>query len=337
MMNRDEFVSLYESEIPMYTAWADYVLTKIDKEIKSRAGGNENYFEWVKIPPSKRIKSSDSLATKAFVRKRDKYADPYLEITDKAGVRFVVLLTSQLELLSDIVQECDSWKFSKDKEFDDWKTQDPRMFDYQSVHYVVYASDDIVHNDIKIVKDTPCEIQLRTLLQHAYAELAHDTIYKSSSVASPEVYRSFAKSMALMETTDELLCNAKAKLDEEAQEFNSWRAAVDREAKKRLSDTDIVTDNKLNDYVISSLNDLLNRVSVEEFLSFLDNESYSYIYDRIRSRQDDYAEFRTSIILLTYFLSFRFKSSLHRYWPLDDKILEKIYSDLGLTPKWTTT
>ncbi|MGA4605036.1 GTP pyrophosphokinase [Pseudoalteromonas maricaloris] len=336
-MNREDFINLYEAERPMYEAWADFVLNEINSGILSHAGSPVAYLEWVKIPPSQRVKQVDSLVSKAFVRKRNKYKDPYKEITDKAGIRFVVLLTSQLALLSDIVQGSVNWTYSKDKEFDEWKDDDPRMFDYQSVHYIVYATEGVTHKGIKIKAGTPCEVQLRTLLQHAYAELAHDTIYKGNIGASPEVRRTFAKSMALMETTDDLLCTAKDALESATVDINAWKNVINQEAQERLSDIQLVDDGKSTDHVLSSLNESLQKTSTEEFQAFLEDPKYSYVCDRIRNRQKEAVEFRHSFVLLMYFLSKRFRATLHRRWPLDIEVLEGVYSDLGLVKPWTGT
>lgn len=336
-MERPDFIKLYEAELPMYEAWADFVLTYIDSKILSHAGTKNAYLEWVKIPPSQRVKQVDSLVTKAFIRKRNKYKDPYKEITDKAGIRFVVLLTSQLELLCNIVEGATSWAYSKDKEFDDWKGDDPRLFDYQSVHYIVYANRDIEHNSVLIKEGTPCEVQLRTLLQHAYAELAHDTIYKGNISASPEVRRTFAKSMALMETTDDLLCSAKELLEKATADINAWKDVISREAIKRLGDIQLIDDSKSADYLLNSVSELLKKTSMDEFLAFLEDPRYSYVSDKIKARQLGPVEFRHPFVLLVYFLAKKFRTSLPRKWQLDIEPLEGIYSDLGLQPPWATT
>lgn len=336
-MDREDFINLYETELPMYKAWANFVLTEIDTNILSHAGTKSAYLEWVKIPPSQRVKQMDSLVTKAFIRKRNKYKDPYKEITDKAGVRFVVLLTSQLELLCNLVEGSKSWNYSKDKEFDEWKGDDPRLFDYQSVHYIVYAARDIEYTGVKIKEGTPCEVQLRTLLQHAYAELAHDTIYKGNIVASPEVHRAFAKSMALMETTDDLLCNAKVLLENATADINAWKDVINSEARRRLGDIELIDDSKSADYLLNSLSELLQKTSTDEFLIFLEDPKYAYVSEKIKERQSGSVEFRHSFVLLMYFLAKRFRSSLHRQWPLDVEPLEGVYSDLGLQTTWVTT
>ena len=334
-MDKQNFISLYESEKSMYQAWADYVLSEIKDKLLEKLGSKAKYDELVKIPPSSRVKDVNSLVAKAFIRKKGKYADPYNEITDKAGIRFVVLLTNQLELLSDIIEESDSWSFSKDKEFDEWRKKDVNKFDYQSVHYIVRAKEDFLRDDIPIKKETPCEVQFRTLLQHAYAELAHDTIYKGEGVKAPEIVRIFARSMALMETTDDLLCKAKEALDSATTSLTEWQTAVTNATKEKFND--IKEDVKSTDFLIGKLEPLLKETDTLAFLNFINDKNNEYIYQKIQRNAEEIPEFQYSFILLIYFLSSKFQNRLHEFWPLESDILQRIYSDLGLKPRWAAT
>ena len=71
----------------------------------------------------------------------------------------------------------------------------------------------LISEGISIPINTPCEVQIRTLLQHAHAELTHDAIYKSKKTIKPIVHRTVAKCMALIETTDDFFCDATNKLN----------------------------------------------------------------------------------------------------------------------------
>lgn len=336
-MNQQQFVKQYEKDKPMYKAWAAYVLEQIKSNLKTHLVSEKAYDDFVKIPPTYRVKSTDSLVTKAFVRHASYYSNPYQEITDKAAIRFVVLLTSQLDEISKLIEGSSAWVFEKSKEFDDWKDNDPRMFDYQSVHYIVYCNEDLDIGDILVQKGTACEVQIRTLMQHAYAELAHDTIYKSNIKAEPEVIRSFAKSMALMETTDELLCEAKNILDSASSHIESWKCVVKLEAENRLTDVKLI-DNDLNsEYLLDCFSSILEKTDVGSFQSFLADERYSYIPEKIKQHSALFVEFRQDVILLVYFLARRFRKSFYRLWPSDRKPLESVYSDLGLSAPWQTT
>ena len=52
---------------------------------------------FLRIPPKPRTKGEVSFLEKAFYRKA--YVDPYVEVTDKVGVRFVVLVASQIQMV----------------------------------------------------------------------------------------------------------------------------------------------------------------------------------------------------------------------------------------------
>nr|WP_249804714.1 MULTISPECIES: hypothetical protein [unclassified Bradyrhizobium] len=65
----------------------------------------------------------------------------------------------------------------------------PYEFRYQSVHYIVRSRGDQKLDGQNITAGTPCEVQIRTLLQHAHSELTHDTIYKPSVKGTPAIAR----------------------------------------------------------------------------------------------------------------------------------------------------
>ncbi|EFH7042094.1 (p)ppGpp synthetase, partial [Escherichia coli] len=89
-MNELEFSQLWEKELPMYKAWGDFVVSNICKELSENKERDLNSF--LKQPATPRIKEKTSLIDKAFHRKEKSYKNPYQEIEDKVGIRFVVLL-----------------------------------------------------------------------------------------------------------------------------------------------------------------------------------------------------------------------------------------------------
>ena len=134
-------------------------------------------------------------------------------------MRFVVLLTSDIRKICDVIDNAESKKFwtaSKDRDYEKERDEKPLEFTYQSVHYVLRAKQGIQLEGTNIPEGTACEIQIRTLLQHAHSELTHDTLYKPKANAASSVKRTVAKSMALIEATDEFFEQAMAHLDEVA-------------------------------------------------------------------------------------------------------------------------
>ena len=133
---------------------------------------------FLKIPTSLRVKDTDSFLEKALFRKPKD--NPLEEITDQVGVRFVVLLQRDVCRIDKIIQNQTVWEVRKDRDFEYERLQKPDYFAYQSDHFIIFNNNTFHFDGILIPERTPCEIQVRTLLQHAYAEMAHDTDYKPS-------------------------------------------------------------------------------------------------------------------------------------------------------------
>ena len=91
----------------------------------------------VKIEPKFRIKEQRSLIEKAFYRYQN-YKDPISEIVDKVGTRVIFLKTDDVTAARDLILDAKIWKAEISKNTDDDIADKPKVFDYQSVHIVVY-------------------------------------------------------------------------------------------------------------------------------------------------------------------------------------------------------
>ncbi|KAB7728037.1 hypothetical protein F5984_19985 [Rudanella paleaurantiibacter] len=153
----------------------------------------------VQMSPDFRIKQEDSFIKKVTVTK--KYNNPITDTSDKVATRIVLLTTNDVKEVSERLKAYASWNISHDKDWEKEIEKAPNSFGYQSAHFVVWpiekASDEL---DVLALK---CEIQVRTLLQHAYAEVSHDHVYKGPYKSDKAILRKLARSMALMESTDE--------------------------------------------------------------------------------------------------------------------------------------
>jgi len=129
-----------------------------------------------------------------------KYADPLKEITDLAAVRVIVFTTSFVQTVCDVIEQnfAVTWKKDVGEERSDTKD-----FGYQSVHYLVNHTEDRLRlQDSKRFTGMICEIQVRTILQHAWAEIEHDIQYKSESEIPKEIRRKFRALGGLIEIAD---------------------------------------------------------------------------------------------------------------------------------------
>jgi putative GTP pyrophosphokinase len=131
-------------------------------------------------------------------------------------------LLTDVEVVERVLTAFGGWVATRERHFEDEIFDDPEVFEYQSVHYLVRSCEEVSFDGRSIPPDTACEVQVRTLLQHAYAEVAHDNIYKSKVHVPASVKRLVARGMALMESTDLIFRDAVAELRSVVRSRGEW-------------------------------------------------------------------------------------------------------------------
>lgn len=322
VISKDEFLEKFEAEKPIFNAWGGYLIEEIERELVQR---NISLSSFLKIPVIARVKDNDSIIAKAFLRPDKHYVNPYDEITDKVGIRFVVLELSDIEAIKSIIEANENWDISKDVDFEENKSEKPELFVYQSVHYIVRNRNAVHHCGLTIPVNTPCEIQIRTLLQHAYAELSHQTVYKSATQIDPTVKRKLARSMALIEATDEL--------------FKEVRQEMRTVDKKYLSFIEYGNHRGHFEHYVESLNSSIfdlyralvdeNEINPERLEEFLAEKQY--IVDRVNANDTDNILYKQPLIYLLYYLAAKHGYVTRGNWIFDQSYLDSIFSDLGIS------
>jgi hypothetical protein len=91
----------------------------------------------------------------------------------------------------------------RDNSVDKRTLLDPDRFGYLSLHYVcgIGASRRSLPEYRKLV-DLKCEIQIRSILQHTWAEIEHDLGYKTSLSVPQTIRRRFSRLAGLLELAD---------------------------------------------------------------------------------------------------------------------------------------
>lgn len=323
-MTETDFLERWLAEKPLYAAWGEFVLARINERlVVDVAPATLDHF--IKVPAKPRLKAEETLIDKAFHRDKN-YADPYADITDKVGMRFVVLLTSDITKVCSMIEDLKQfWLPSKDRDYEVERLEKPLEFSYQSVHYIVKAATNIDHEGIIILAGTPCEIQIRTLLQHAHCELTHDTLYKPKTTAKPGVRRTIAKSMALIEATDDFF----------AQAMDSFTSAVAAQTAILVSLARIYEElvgspagsERSNQLVVDAFAENLPMDSLTAIPGFL--RANSFIFDRVKERRASRHFFRQPAVLLAYYFTSTMPSQTKELWPLDSDDLGLVFSDLG--------
>jgi ppGpp synthetase/RelA/SpoT-type nucleotidyltranferase len=127
---------------------------------------------------------------------------PHLSsVTDISGVRVITYFDDQVDAVAQLVQR--EFNISWDNSVDKRATLDPDRFGYLSVHYVAALSNDRQRlTEYRRFPGLFIEIQIRSILQHAWAEIEHDLGYKSKAAIPAVVRRRFSRLAGLLELAD---------------------------------------------------------------------------------------------------------------------------------------
>jgi putative GTP pyrophosphokinase len=149
-----------------------------------------------------RAKSVASFAAKADRRVDGRlvYAEPLQQITDLVGVRVITYLHSDVAAVADLLS--DQLRVLDDRDLGQ-ETASEGRFGYASRHLLVDPAGDRT-SDLGVLGDQPAQVQIRTVLQHAWAEFEHAIRYKGNVPAqdAPDLDRRFTLAAGLLELAD---------------------------------------------------------------------------------------------------------------------------------------
>src|SRR5574344_396420 len=163
---------IYESYEPLFNA----ILEKVEQKLKG-------VINLSSLPTYKsRIKSFQSYYKKILRQKPNESAqnDHLVTLTDMIGIRVICAFLEDLEEVEKQITSVFTVKEIERKGAD----QTFKEFGYESVHILIEIPKDCLPEDYgkegkMLPENTVCEIQIRTILQDAWAEVEHELVYKS--------------------------------------------------------------------------------------------------------------------------------------------------------------
>lgn len=203
----EQLISEYNKLKPLLGQWGRYV----DGFSLDLLGSSGFDFSHIQIYPKYRPKTDISLIRRAFYRNFENSSDPLKKIEDKIGTRIVVTTLDDVKEIRELIMNHSRFWTPRESRGIEKYLSKPNEFGYQSLHINLTPTNEVPGFETMEKKQREyyiCELQVRTLLQHAFAEVAHDTIYKGAFGADSQLVRILSRGMALMEVTDESFCQA---------------------------------------------------------------------------------------------------------------------------------
>jgi putative GTP pyrophosphokinase len=170
---------------------------------------------------------------------------------------------------------------------------------YQSVHFIVKLSETRINlPEYKQYKNLMCEIQVRTVMQHAWAEIEHDIQYKSSITIPADLRRRFITLAGLLEVADhefQTIQDLDAARQKESQtsvsKGNLNKVEITPSALKTYLDQRMGSDARVSNYSYEIMARRLKRIGfldlsqVDECIKGYSDEKISHIFYDIRQGQ----------------------------------------------------
>jgi putative GTP pyrophosphokinase len=185
--SQPETIKKFLDQLPDYEQLCVEVAYILEKKLK------EDSIEVALV--TQRAKTLNSFLEK--VQRKD-YADPFSEIEDFAGVRVVCLYRSDLIAIEAIISK----EFDIVEKVDRFMNKSPNDFGYGAVHYVLRLGNKSVGARYDDLRNLKCEVQVRTVLQDAWAIIDHHLVYKRESDIPTQIQRKLNSLSGLFETAD---------------------------------------------------------------------------------------------------------------------------------------
>jgi ppGpp synthetase/RelA/SpoT-type nucleotidyltranferase len=168
-----------------------------------------------------RPKAMASFSEKA-IRKKDKYHDPLLRMTDLCGARVITQTQAGVQAMSEFIEK--HFDVDQANSLDVSRRLKTSEFGYRSVHYVVQLKHGVfptkeipLEIPEQLFPDKGCpmkaEIQVRTVLEHAWAGFVHDRVYKGAFTLPDQWQRELAVLAGMLEQVDQSFTQVQAGLE----------------------------------------------------------------------------------------------------------------------------
>jgi ppGpp synthetase/RelA/SpoT-type nucleotidyltranferase len=149
-----------------------------------------------------------------------------LEATDLVGIRVITFIETDATAVADLIRK--AFKPHPEESLDKSEELGDSQVGYRSIHLICeLAPDRVALPEYKPFRGLVFEVQVRTVLQHAWAEIDHDRGYKFSGVLPRELRRRLNLLAGQLESADREFSQLAHDVDLYRDELQRRRAAGD--------------------------------------------------------------------------------------------------------------
>lgn len=264
-----EVLRQYECIRPLYSQ----LTTKVTRLIEEILYANNIKYHIIE----KRTKDVESLREK-LVRKSEQYIDPLNEITDFSGIRIITYFLDDVYEISKLI--LNEFDIDKENSIDQGILLNENEFGYRSVHYIASISNTRMNlPEWRDFSNLMFELQIRTVLQHAWAGISHTLQYKHESEVPSQLRRQLFRLAGLFELADEEFVDIKVQNNNIANSTNEV-----------IENPDDVEINLLTIGRFLTESDLVNDIHLRA-------EEVGYLFEDFYYPEEDDDKFNTMIVL----------------------------------------
>ncbi|MEK4086296.1 GTP pyrophosphokinase [Psychrobacillus sp. FSL K6-1415] len=208
---------------------------------------------------------------KKIIRKTNKYTNPLNEITDLSGIRVITYYQDDVDIVERLIKK--EFIVDKKNSLDKGELLKTNEFGYRSVHYILSLSEERLKlPEWSKYREFKFEVQIRTVLQHAWASISHSIQYKHEEDVPGDLKRKLFRLAGIFELADEEFMDVRKK-----------NSVIMKEIKSTSKEE--VMDFELNLLTISEY--IFNSPNVRSLLENAEKEGFNYEYYEAFDDEDE--------------------------------------------------
>jgi len=220
--------------LPRYQIYARVLQMVLDKAVKEHTP-----LAIVQTRP----KSIASFGEKALLKKHvGRYSDPVNRMTDLCGGRIIVPTKAEVKVISEFIEN--HFEIDMENSVDISKKLKPSEFGYRGVHYIVQFKPNVFPTkdiDVEIPEEIfglRAEIQVKTILEHAWGVFTHDRAYKGAFKIPEKWEREMAALAAILEDADSSFASVEDGLRRYSASYGAYM--TEEEMQKKIENLKII-------------------------------------------------------------------------------------------------